>query len=142
MNLVVMMGRLTNDPDIRSGQDGRQIARYTLAVDRRGRDSGADFVRCVCFDRAADFAERFLHKGTKIGVIGRIRTDSYEDRQTGKKIYTTEVVVNEHHFCESRSDARNGGLNGSNDDRQGNNRPMQNEGFEAVSEGIEGLPFN
>lgn len=132
------MGRLTNDPDIRNTQDGKMIARYTLAVDRRGKDNGADFIRCTAFDRAAEFAARYLHKGTKIGVIGRIHTDSYTDRD-GKKVYTTDVTVNEHHFCESN--AHNDGLNGSNTYKGNDVHPPVNEGFTSVLDGQEGLPF-
>ena len=142
MNFTVLMGNLTADPEVRASQSGMTIARYTLAVQRKGKDKGADFIRCVALDKAGDFASRYLHKGTKIGVIGSIRTDSYEDHNTGKKVYTTEVNVREHYFCESRSDAQNATENAQNGYRQGNAQPQMNEGFMAIPDGQNGLPFN
>lgn len=139
------MGRLTADPDVRYSQDGKAVARYTLAVDR-GKDNGADFIRCVAFERAAEFAEKYLHKGIKIAVTGRIHTDGYE--KDGRKVYTTEVWVREHHFCESRSNAQNGTETRQNVNGQGNDRPKANDGFsdgfEALPDSVEdfGLPFN
>ena len=111
MNRVVLMGRLTRDPDIRysQGDQSMAIARYTLAVDRRRSRSNqnadqqtADFISCVAFGKTAEFAEKYLHKGTKICVSGRIQTGSYT-KQDGTKVYTTDVVVEEHEFAESRS---------------------------------------
>ena len=141
MNFVVMIGNLTSDPEVRASQNGMTIARYTLAVQRRGKDKGADFIRCAALDKAGDFASRYLHKGTKIGVIGSIHTDSYDDRNTGRKVYTTEVNVREHYFVESRSDAHNGTENRSEYNTQGNTQAQVNEGFTAISDGQEGLPF-
>lgn len=107
MNKVVLIGRLTRDPEIRysNQQDGTQmaIARYSLAVDRKGKDSGADFIGCVAFNKHGEFAEKYLKQGMKIGVIGRIQTGSYE--KDGRKIYTTDVVVEEHEFCEKKADS-------------------------------------
>ena len=105
MNKVILMGRLTRDPDIRTtgGENAMTVARYSLAVDRRVRrdaEQTADFINCVAFGKAGEFAERFLHRGTKIAVVGRIQTGSYTDNE-GRKVYTTDVVVEEHHFCES-----------------------------------------
>ena len=92
------MGRLTRDPETRqSGETA--VARYTLAVDRRKKD-GADFINCVVFGKGAEFAEKYLKKGTKIAVCGRIQTGSYE--KDGRKIYTTDVVVDEQEFAESK----------------------------------------
>lgn len=100
------MGRLTKDPDVRwsSGDNPQSIARYTLAVDRRyKRDDGptADFIRCVAFGRQGEFADKYLRQGTKIAISGRIETGSYTNRD-GQRVYTTEVVVEEHDFCESK----------------------------------------
>ena len=103
MNIVILMGRLTSDPEIRSTPGGKTVATYTLAVDRR--KEGADFIRCQCWERSADFAEKYLHKGTKIAVTGHIQTGSYKDKN-GKTIYTTDVIVETHDFCESKKDAK------------------------------------
>ena len=98
MNKVILMGRLTRDPEVRystSGDNQLAIARYTLAVDRRFRRDGeqtADFIRCVAFGRSGEFAEKYFHQGTKIVAEGRIQTGSYQDKD-GKTVYTTEVVV-------------------------------------------------
>ena len=117
MNKVILCGRLTRDPDIRYSQGERQmaIARYTLAVDRRGRRSGnddgtqtADFIQCVAFDRAAEFAEKYLRQGTKMIVTGRIQTGSYTNRD-GQRVYTTDVVVEEQEFAESRNASQQSG---------------------------------
>lgn len=109
MNKVILMGRLTRDPEIRYSQDGKRIGRYSLAVDRaktQGNDNpGADFISCVMFEHTAEFAEKYLHKGTKIMVEGRIRTGSY-DGNDGKKVYTTDVIVDRHEFCESANSNR------------------------------------
>ena len=109
MNKVMLMGRLTRDPDVRvSNTADRQItvARYTLAVDRRakrdGNDQTADFISCVAFDRAAEFAEKYLRQGTKVVVSGRIQTGSYTNKD-GHKIYTTDVVVEDQEFAESKA---------------------------------------
>ena len=107
MNKVILMGRLTRDPDVRysAGENALAIARYTLAVDRRFRRDGeatADFISCVAFGRVAEFAERYFHQGIRIVVSGRIQTESYTNRE-GQKVYTTEVVVEEQEFAESKS---------------------------------------
>ena len=110
MNKVILMGRLTREPDVRYSQnvDGSMaVARYTLAVDRRrGRNSdneqSADFISCVTFGKSAEFAEKYLHQGTKIVVAGRIQTGSYTNKD-GQKIYTTDVVVEDQEFAESKS---------------------------------------
>lgn len=105
MNKVILMGRLTADPEIRKGENG-SVARYTLAVDRRRKtpEDAADFIRCVAFDKGADFAEKYLAKGIKIVVDGSIRTGSYTNRD-GQKVYTTDVVVNSQEFAESKKAA-------------------------------------
>lgn len=102
MNNVILMGRLTRDADIRQSQGDKPVtvARYTLAVDRRGKDAGADFINMVSFGKTAEFIEKYVHKGTKIAAKGRIQTGSYE--KDGKKIYTTDVVAEEVEFAESK----------------------------------------
>ena len=115
MNKVILMGRLTKDPDIRysQGENPTTVARYTLAVDRRfvRRDNPdaqtADFISCVTFGKSAEFAEKYLHKGTKIAVSGRIQTGSYTNKE-GARVYTTEVVVEDQEFAESKNAAGSG----------------------------------
>ena len=107
MNVVVLMGRLTRDPEVRysAGENPLAIARYTLAVDRRFRREGeqtADFISCVAFGRQAEFAEKYFHQGIRITVSGRIQTGSYTNRE-GAKVYTTEVVVENQEFAESKA---------------------------------------
>lgn len=99
MNHVQLIGRLTKDPDVRYNDKGMCIARYTLAVDRRGKDKGADFISCVAFGKSGEFADKYLHKGTKIAVTGHIQTGSYDGKNG--KVYTTDVVIDDHEFCES-----------------------------------------
>ena len=99
------MGRLTRDPDISTTQSGTQIARYTIAIDRIGKDQGADFISCVAFNKSAEFAEKYLKKGTKIAVEGLIRTGSYTNKD-GQKVYTTDVIVNRQEFAESKGEAK------------------------------------
>lgn len=106
MNKVILMGRLTRDVETRySGETA--IARYSLAVDRKFKREGeqtADFINCVAFGKSGEFAEKYLKKGMKIAVTGRIQTGSYTDKD-GKKVYTTDVIVEEHEFCESKGTA-------------------------------------
>ncbi len=107
MNKVILIGRLTRDPDIRysQGENSTAVARYTLAVDRRFRRDGeqsADFISCVAFGRAAEFAEKYFHQGIKIAITGRIQTGSYTNRD-GVKVYTTDVIVEEQEFAESKN---------------------------------------
>lgn len=104
MNKVILMGRLTRDPEIR-GEGTALVARYSLAVDRKytkGEEKQTDFLNCVCFSKTAEFAEKYLKKGTKIIVAGRIQTGSYTNKD-GQKINTTDIIVEEHDFCESKS---------------------------------------
>ena len=121
MNKVILMGRLTRDPDVRysagTGDQQQAYARYSLAVDRRVRRDNndpnaqtADFINCVAFGRSAQFAEQYLHKGTKIAVVGRIQTGKYTNRE-GQTVYTTDVVVEDQEFAESKaaSERFNGG---------------------------------
>ncbi len=104
MNKVVLMGRLVRDPEVRYSEAGNAVARYTLAVDRmtRNTEQSADFIRCVCFNKTAEFAETYLCKGIKISVVGHIQTGSYTNRD-GQTVYTTDIVVENQEFCESRS---------------------------------------
>lgn len=103
MNQVVLIGRLTKDPETRTTQGGIDVASYTLAVDRFG--DGTDFIRCTAFGKAASFANMWLHKGVKTAITGRIQTGSYDDRD-GKKVYTTDVIVNTQEFCESKQQSK------------------------------------
>ncbi|MCD8300201.1 MAG: single-stranded DNA-binding protein [Clostridiales bacterium] len=147
MNRVILMGRLTRDPDIRYSQNDQSmaIARYTLAVDRRGRRDGgdgqqtADFIGCVAFGRQAEFAEKYLRKGMRIAITGRIQTGSYTNRD-GQKVYTTDVIVEDHEFCESKNANSQGGYG------QGGRPTPENavsDGFMNIPDGIdEELPFN
>ena len=147
MNKVILMGRLTRDPEVRysQGENATAVARYTLAVDRRynrnNDEQSADFINCVAFGRNGEFAEKYLRKGTKIAATGRIQTGSYTNKD-GVRVYTTEVVIEEQEFAESKnsSSASNGGFTG------GNNAPaMQDagDGFMNIPDGIdEELPFN
>lgn len=146
MNKAVLMGRLTKDPDVRYTQDAQPmcIARYTLAVDRRGKKDGqqtADFISCVAFGKAGEFTEKYLHKGMKICVAGRIQTGSYT-RQDGQKVYTTDVVVEGQEFCEGRS-ANDVAHNYSTPSPQSSGTSAALDGFMNIPEGIdEELPFN
>lgn len=100
MNKIELIGRLTKDVEVKG-----EVARYTLAVDRKFKKEGqpeADFINCVVFGKSAEFAEKYFHKGMKVAVIGRIQTGSYTDKDN-KKVYTTDVVVEEQEFCESKS---------------------------------------
>lgn len=147
MNKVILMGRLTRDPDVRhSGEDNSMaIARYTLAVDRRfrrdGNDQGADFIGCVAFGRSAEFAEKYLRQGTKMVITGRIQTGSYTNKD-GQKVYTTDVVVEEQEFAESKkaSDETQTTTPVQSHNRQEQPGP---DGFMNIPDGIdEELPFN
>ena len=146
MNKVILMGRLTRDPEVRysQGEQATAIARYTLAVDRRFRRDGdqqtADFIPCVAFGRAGEFAEKYFRKGTKVAITGRIQTGSYTNRD-GQKVYTTDVVVEEQEFAESKkASSDNGGYAPAD-------RPSPSsaagDGFMNIPDGIdEELPFN
>ena len=111
MNKVILMGRLTRDPDVRYMQNEDQtcVARYTLAVDRRyrqqGQDQTADFISCVAFGRAGEFVDKYLAKGTKIAIVGRLQTGSYVNKD-GQTVYTTDVVIEEQEFAESKQSSQ------------------------------------
>lgn len=104
MNKTILMGRLTKEPDVRTSQSGSRVARYTLAVERRfNRETQtADFIPCIAFSKSAEFAEKYLHQGTKICIEGRIQTGSYTNRD-GNKVYTTDVIVENQEFAESKN---------------------------------------
>ena len=105
MNSVILKGRLTKDPDVRYTQEQMAIARYTLAVNRSGKDAGADFINCVCFGKQGEFAEHYLKKGQEILVQGRINVGSYQNKD-GQKVYTTDVIVEAHEFCGTKQEDR------------------------------------
>lgn len=155
MNQVILMGHLTRDPDVRYSQGSQPIAiaRYTLAVDRRSRsdEQNADFISCVAFGRSAEFAEKYLQQGTKILIRGRIQTGSYTNRD-GQKVYTTDVVVEEHEFAESKAASQNSGSNYGEYNNY-SQEPRQTEperassvgdGFMRIPDGVDdyGLPFD
>ena len=147
MNKVILMGRLTRDPEVRysQGENAMAIARYTLAVDRRfnrnNDENTADFINCVAFGRAGEFAEKYFHKGTKIAVTGRIQTGSYTNKD-GVRVYTTDVVIEEQEFAESKNSSSSGSAGFDMD----NSRPepaAAGDGFMNIPDGIdEELPFN
>ncbi|MDD3220474.1 MAG: single-stranded DNA-binding protein [Lachnospiraceae bacterium] len=153
MNKVILMGRLTRDPEVRytTGENNLAIARYTLAVDRRFKRDGeatADFITCVAFGKSAEFAERYFRQGIKIAVSGRIQTGSYTNKE-GQKVYTTEVVVEDQEFAESKAASEQNA--GSYQNRQSAPAPMSTptpsaasaDGFMNIPDGIdEELPFN
>lgn len=152
MNRVILMGRLTRDPEVRYSQGERSmaIARYTLAVDRRGRrnqDNGeqsADFIPCVAFDRAAEFAEKYFRQGMRVLVSGRIQTGSYVNKD-GQKVYTTEVILDDQEFADSKGAASD--MSGyQHAAPAGRPTPASaiGDGFMNIPDGVEdeGLPFN
>ncbi len=139
MNKAILMGRLTRDPEVRysQGENAMAIARYTLAVDRRfAKDSQqtADFISCVCFGKSAEFAEKWLKQGIKICITGRIQTGSYTNKE-GVKVYTTEVVVEDQEFAESKKSQE-----GASDIPTPSN--VNADGFMSIPDGVEDeLPF-
>lgn len=150
MNKVILMGRLTRDPEVRYGGESQTaVARYTLAVDRRFKREGeptADFINCVAFGKSGEFAEKYLRKGIKMLVEGRIRTDSYVNKE-GTRVYTTDVVVESQEFAESKNSS-----GGSTDSTSTSAAPKSNastapsmpsDGFMNIPDGLdEELPFN
>ena len=141
MNRVILMGRLTQDPEVRysQGEESMAIARYVLAVDRRGHKSQdgseqtADFINCVAFRKAGEFAEKYFRKGMRVLVSGQIRTGSYTNRE-GRKIYTTDIIVDEQEIKKKKPDSQDG-------QAQGN--PI-GDGFMNIPDNVDddGLPFN
>ena len=149
MNKVILMGRPTKDPEVRRGQGDNPtaVARYTLAVDRKYKRDGeqsADFISCVAFGKAAEFAEKYIKQGIKIAVTGSIRTGSYTNKD-GNKVYTTDIVVEEHEFAESKGGSRsNNNSNNVSPGQQDSKEPYTDEeGYMHMRDGIdEELPFN
>ena len=151
MNKVILMGRLTRDPEVRysQGENSTAIARYTLAVDRRFRrnndgEQSADFIGCVAFGRSAEFAEKYFRQGLKVIVTGRIQTGSYTNKE-GQKVYTTEVILDDQEFADSKGSASDMSGYGQSAPSQ---RPAPTsaigDGFMNIPDGVEdeGLPFN
>lgn len=131
MNVVILMGRLVKDPEERQTKSGAHVSRYTLAVDRQkkdGEEQSADFIGCIAFGAPADFANKYLKKGVKVNVVGRLQTGSYTDKD-GKKVYTSDVIVERHYFCESKKEESAATLE---------------SGFMSFPDDVadEGLPFN
>lgn len=141
MNKVILMGRLTRDPNVHytAGDNPMGIARYTLAVDRRIKREGeatADFISCIAFGKAAEFAEKYFRQGIRIVVSGRIQTGSYTNRD-GNKVYTTDVVVEEQEFAESKNNAA------GNNNVQGNTaagQQSENQGVSVDADGFMNIP--
>lgn len=131
MNKVILIGRLTADPDIRRTQSGKCVASYRMAVDRPFKSDGqpeADFISCVAWGKSGEFCQRYLHKGMKIALEGRIQTRTYDDKD-GKKVYVTEVIVEHHEFCEGKKQSDSGSYA----------EPAQ--GFTEIDEDDSDLPF-
>ncbi len=155
MNRVILMGRLTRDPEVRYSQGERSmaIARYTLAVDRRGRRSQdgseqtADFINIVAFDRAGEFAEKYFRQGMRVLVSGRIQTGSYTNKE-GQRVYTTDIIVDDQEFADSKGAAGNGGGESGGYGYQPTSRPAPasaiDDGFMNIPDWVEDedLPFN
>lgn len=144
MNKAILIGRLTRDPEVRysQGENSIAIARYTLAIDRPKNKDGeatADFISCVAMGKNGEFAEKYLRKGSKIAIEGTIRTGSYTNKD-GQKIYTTDVLVNQHEFCESKGMSEED-KNARDEALLGNSQADEN-GFMNIPDGIdEELPF-
>ncbi len=155
MNKVILMGRLTRDPEVRCSQGANQttVGRFSIAVDRRFKREGepdADFFNCTAFGKQAEFVERYLHKGTKIVLSGRIQNDNYTNKD-GQMVYSVRVMVDEIEFAESKNASASGGAgfnNGgyNNNGGYGGNAPAPSgagDGFMNIPDGIdEELPFN
>ena len=144
MNKVILMGRLTRDPNVRytQGAESTCVARYTLAVDRRAKQEGqqsADFIGCVAFGRNGEFAEKYLKQGSKIVVTGHIQTGSYTNRD-GNKVYTTDIIIEEQEFAESKAAAERN----QQQEPQPQPQPETDEnGFMNIPDGLdEELPFS
>ena len=147
MNKAILVGRLTRDPEIRysQGENTSAVGRYTLAVDRRFKREGdptADFIPCIVFGRSAEFAEKYFHQGMRVSVSGRIQTGSYTNKD-GVKVYTTEIVVEEQEFAESRSEHGSGSVPAQSLNSAPAQTAVDANGFMNIPDGIdEELPFN
>lgn len=154
MNKVILMGRLTRDPKVTysQGENSIPVARFSLAVDRRmkrdpnGEDTQtADFISCVAFQKNAEFIEKYFKQGMRVLISGRIQTGSYTNRETGQKVYTTDVVVEEQEFADSKNVTVNDNNNFGNVQPSTHLEPTEaKEGFMKIPDGVEddGLPFN
>ena len=147
MNRVILCGRLTRDPEIRYSQTvngSMAVARYILAVDRAFKKEGeqaADFINCIAFGKNGEFAEKYLHQGTKVVVSGRIQTGSYTNKD-GQRVYTTDVVVDDQEFAESKASAASS--EAAYTPSRSNPVAPAGDGFMNIPDGVEdeGLPFN
>ena len=138
MNVFVGIGRLTADPELRYTNSNKAVCNYTLAIDK-GNGDGADFLRCVCWEKTAEFAAKYLHKGTKIAVTGSVQTSKYEDKD-GKSVNKTEILVRSHDFCEKASQPTQPQTNIPQQNTQPAPMPANLSDFEEViSDGV--LPF-
>lgn len=149
MNKVVLLGRLTKDPETKTTNNDVTITRYTLAVNRPWKKDGeqqADFINCLAFNKTAEFANKYFRKGQQVAVVGRIQTRSWED-DTGNKRYATEVVIEEQHFADSKKDGNGGGWASVGDQKQPTAEYKQEklggQAYYPVDEGVEDddLPF-
>lgn len=147
MNKVIMMGRLTRDPEVRYSQGASQtaIARFSLAVDRRWKREGepdADFFNCTVFGRQADFVEKYLRQGTKVVITGRVQNDNYTNKE-GQKVYSVQIIVEEIEFAESKNAAGNVGGSAYQADSRPSPSQAAGDGFMSIPDGAEEeLPFN
>ena len=149
MNKVILMGRLTRDPEVRysQGDNATAVARFTLAVDRRikrDNEASVDYINCVSFGRSAEFAEKYFHKGTKIVITGRIQTGSYTNKD-GQKVYTTDIVIEEQDFAESKAASQqnnSGNAQNASNNQQAQQPKPQTSPDDFMSADDEGLPFH
>ncbi len=147
MNKVILMGRLTRDPEVKysQGDNATAIARFTLAVERRikrDNEASADFINCISFGRSAEFAEKYFRKGTKIVICGRIQTGSYTNKD-GQKVYTTDIVIEEQDFAESKATSQqnnSGSVQNNSNSRQSQKPQPDPDEFMSVDD--DDLPFN
>ena len=147
MNHVTLMGRLTRDPEVRytSGENSMAVARYTLAVDRgikKQAEQSADFIQCVAFSKAAEFAEKYMHQGMRMLVSGSIQTGSYQNKD-GQTVYTTDIIVDDQEFADSKGQGGNTSYSRSSGPYVGGGEEDLGEGFMNIPDGVEdeGLPF-
>lgn len=145
MNKVILMGRLARDPEVRYSTSGKTVAKFSLAVNRRFKqDNGpdTDFFNCTTFGKQAEFVEKYLKKGTKVVVSGRIQNDNYTDKN-GNQVYSTQIMVEEIEFAESKKAASEQGGTNNNQQSQGGGMVMSNGDFMNIPDSImEELPFN
>ena len=147
MNKVIFMGRLTRDPEVRysQGENPTAIARFSIAVDRKFKREGepdADFFNCTCFGRQGEFCEKYLRKGTKVVIVGRIQNDNYTNKD-GQQVYSVRIMVDEIEFAESKAASSGNGTAGNGGNGQAGSAAGAGDGFMQIPDGIdEELPFN